>query len=71
MGCSRDLLAEGDGYAIVGCSCGAYYVQVGEASLRLPAERFARLAEAMAAIAAGLGTRKVQWFRRAGEPDGN
>lgn len=53
MGCHRELLAEGEGYGIVGCSCGAYYLQIGEVSLRLSNERFQSLAREMSRVGAG------------------
>lgn len=53
MGCRRELLVEGDGYAVVGCSCGAYYLQLGEVSLRISGERFERLARDLSAVVAG------------------
>jgi hypothetical protein len=50
MGCRRELLANGEGYAIAKCSCGAYALQIGEVSLRLNSERFRDLAQAMGQV---------------------
>src|SRR5262245_43117671 len=71
MGCLREVLAEGEGYAIVGCSCGAYYLQIGEASVRISSERFTRLARDMASVSAGQRPCRVHVLRPTARSEGN
>jgi hypothetical protein len=68
MPCRREVLIEGDGHTVVRCSCGTYYLQIGEVAVRLTGERFVRLSRDLELVASGaLGGRGLRGPRRPGD----